>query len=62
MGAETVPNHADYRLMGRASLEALSEYNEVNLFLRGIVPTLGFKTGKVYYERGVVRLENRNTH
>ncbi|MCB4915016.1 glycosyltransferase family 2 protein [Bifidobacterium pseudocatenulatum] len=53
MGAETVPNHADYRLMGRASLEALSEYNEVNLFLRGIVPTLGFKTGKVYYERGV---------
>ena len=39
--------------MGSASLEALSEYNEVNLFLRGIVPTLGFKTGKVYYERGV---------
>ena len=52
MGAETVPNHADYRLMGRRALEALSEYREVNLFLRGIVPTLGFKTGKVYYERG----------
>ncbi|WEV41854.1 glycosyltransferase [Bifidobacterium sp. ESL0682] len=52
MGAETVYNHADYRLMGRASLQALSEYHEVNLFLRGIVPTLGFKTAKVYYERG----------
>lgn len=53
MGAETVPNHADYRLMGRQALEALSEYREVNLFLRGIVPSIGFKTGKVYYERGV---------
>lgn len=53
MGAETVPNHADYRLMGRRALEALSEYSEVNLFLRGIVPSIGFKTGRVYYERGV---------
>ena len=53
MGAETISNHADYRLMGKASLEALSQYREVNLFLRGIVPTLGFKTGKVYYKRGI---------
>ena len=53
MGAETIPNHADYRLMGRQALQALSEYGEVNLFLRGIVPTLGFRAGKVYYERGV---------
>ena len=53
MGAEVVPNHADYRLMSSIALDALSEYNEVNLFLRGIVPMLGFKTGKVYYERGV---------
>lgn len=53
MGAEVVPNHADYRLMSSIALEALSEYSEVNLFLRGIVPMLGFKTGKVYYERGV---------
>lgn len=53
MGAETVPNHADYRLMSRLALEALSEYHEVNLFLRGIVPSIGFKTGKVYYVRGV---------
>lgn len=53
MGAETIPNHADYRLMSKKALEALSEYHEVNLFLRGIVPSIGFKTGKVYYERGV---------
>lgn len=53
MGAETVPNHADYRLMGRKALEALSQYREVNLFLRGIVPTIGLKSDKVYYKRGV---------
>ena len=52
MGAETVPDHADYRLMSREALDALSEYHEVNLFLRGIVPTLGYNTSKVYYERG----------
>lgn len=52
MGAETIPDHADYRLMGKKSLLALSQYHEVNLFLRGIVPTLGFQTSKVYYERG----------
>lgn len=52
MGAETVPDHADYRLMSHEALDALSEYHEVNLFLRGIVPTLGYNTSKVYYERG----------
>ena len=52
MGAETVPDHADYRLMSRETLDALSECHEVNLFLRGIVPTLGYQTSKVYYERG----------
>ena len=51
MGAETVYNHADYRLMSKRALFALSEYKEVNLFLRGIVPMLGFKTGVVYFER-----------
>lgn len=51
MGVEAVYNSADYRMMGRAALEALSEYQEVNLFLRGIVPSLGFKTGKVEYAR-----------
>ncbi len=52
MGAEVVFNHADYRLMSRRALEALSEYKEVNLFLRGIVPMLGYKTDTVEYARG----------
>ena len=52
MGAEVVYNHADYRLMSRRAVEALSQFGEVNLFLRGMVPMLGFKTEKVYYERG----------
>lgn len=52
MGTEVVYDSADYRLMGRDALDALSEYDEVNLFLRGIVPTLGFKTAKVNYRRG----------
>ena len=51
LGVDVVFNHADYRLMSKRALEALSEYNEVNLFLRGIVPLIGFKTSKVYYER-----------
>ncbi|MBQ5810082.1 MAG: glycosyltransferase family 2 protein [Clostridia bacterium] len=52
MGAETVYNHADYRLMSRRALEALSDYREVNLFLRGIVPLIGFKSTTVEYARG----------
>ena len=52
LGADTVYNHADYRLMSRTALESLSKYREVNLFLRGIVPMLGYKTDIVYYERG----------
>ena len=51
LGANTVYNHADYRLMSRRALEALSEFGEVNLFLRGIVPMIGFKSDVVYYER-----------
>lgn len=51
MGAETVYNHADYRLMSRRALDALSEYKEVNLFLRGIVPLIGFKSDSVLYAR-----------
>ena len=50
-GCEVVYNAADYRMMSAAALDALAEYQEVNLFLRGIVPSLGFKTGEVYYER-----------
>ncbi len=52
MGVDTVYNHADYRLMSRRALEALSEFDEVNLFLRGIVPLVGFKSTEVTYERG----------
>lgn len=44
-------NHADYRLLSRKALNALSEYQEVNLFLRGLVRLLGFKTAKVEYDR-----------
>lgn len=52
MGAETVFNHADYRLMSKRALEGLAEFKEVNLFLRGIVPMIGYRTATVEYERG----------
>lgn len=52
LGAETVFNHADYRLMSRRALESLAEFKEVNLFLRGIVPMVGYTTAVVEYERG----------
>ncbi len=51
LGVDIVYNHADYRLMGKRALEALSDYKEVNLFLRGIVPLIGFRSDYVYYER-----------
>ena len=51
MGVEIVFNHADFRLMSKRAVKSLSEYKEVNLFLRGIVPLIGFKSAKVYYER-----------
>lgn len=50
-GTNIIFNHADFRLMSRRAIEALGEFNEVNLFLRGMVPMLGFKSGVVYYER-----------
>lgn len=50
-GVDITYNHADYRLMSRRALDALAEFKEVNLFLRGIVPMIGFKTGTVSYER-----------
>ncbi len=52
MGVETVYNHADYRLMSRRALAGLAEFREVNLFLRGIVPLVGFRSTTVSYERG----------
>lgn len=51
LGVDVVFNHADYRLMSRRALEGLSEYREVNLFLRGIVPLIGFRSDYVYYDR-----------
>ncbi len=52
LGANTVYNHADYRLTSKRVLNELAGYKEVNLFLRGIIPMIGFKTDVVYYERG----------
>lgn len=52
MGAETVYNHADFRLLSRRALDSLSDFEEVNLFIRGLVPMLGYKSDTVYYERG----------
>ena len=51
LGANTVYNHADYRLMSQRALMGLAEFGEVNLFLRGIVPMVGYKSDVVYYER-----------
>ena len=51
LGANTIYNHADYRLMSRRALLGLAEFGEVNLFLRGIVPMVGYKSDVVYYER-----------
>ncbi|MEM7405501.1 MAG: glycosyltransferase family 2 protein [Pseudomonadota bacterium] len=51
LGVELVFNHADYRLLSRRALDALLAYPEVNLFIRGIVPTLGFPTSTVEYDR-----------
>ena len=51
MGAKSIYNHADFRLMSSRALDGLSRFKERNLFLRGIVPTIGYKSDCVYYER-----------
>lgn len=51
MGVDVVFDHADYRLMSRRAVDALFSFSEVNLYLRGVVPRLGFKTDRVYYDR-----------
>lgn len=51
LGVDLVPDHADFRLMSRKALEALAEFGESNLFLRGLVPQLGFSTAVVSYDR-----------
>lgn len=51
MGVNVVYNHADYRLMSKRVLENLADFKEVNLFLRGLVPLIGFKSTEIYYDR-----------
>ena len=51
MGVEAVYNHADYRLLSARVLDALTQYQEVNLYLRGMIPLVGFKSSKVFYSR-----------
>lgn len=51
LGADVVFNHADYRLLSRRALLGLSQYKEVNLFLRGMVPLVGYRCSSVYYQR-----------
>lgn len=51
LGANTIADHADFRLMSQRAIEALKSYREVNLFLRGIVPLIGFRSSIVYYDR-----------
>jgi len=53
MGVECVYNHADYRLISSRALQELAKFHEVNLFLRGMVPLVGFRSANVYYERRV---------
>ncbi|MBO5472363.1 MAG: glycosyltransferase family 2 protein [Lachnospiraceae bacterium] len=50
LGSRVIANHADYRLMSKKALDALSEYKETNLFLRGLIPTMGFPSDVVYFD------------
>ena len=50
LGSRVITNHADYRLMSKKALDALAEYNETNLFLRGLIPTMGFPSDVVYFD------------
>ena len=50
LGSNVLTNHADYRLMSKKALDALSEYQETNLFLRGLIPTMGFASDVVYFD------------
>lgn len=50
MGCEVITNHADYRLMSKRVIESLAQYGEVNLFLRGLIPTIGYPSDIVYFD------------
>jgi len=62
LGARTIHNHADCRLMSRRAVEALREFRETALFLRGIVPLIGFRSTTVEYARLTRHAENPNIH
>jgi len=51
LGVEVVHNHADYRLMSRRAIEALKEFSEVNVYVRGLIPLVGFRSSLVFYKR-----------
>lgn len=51
-GIETIPNHADFRLLSKQAIDVLSQYKEKNLYLRGMIPLIGLQSSKVYYARG----------
>ncbi|WP_102347477.1 glycosyltransferase family 2 protein [Bacillus sp. Marseille-P3661] len=51
IGIQLIPNHADFRLMSKRAIDELSKYNEANVFLRGMIPLIGFRTINVYYDR-----------
>jgi len=51
MGIDTISNHADYRLMSAKALNALAKFQEINLFIRGVVPLIGFRSCSIYYTR-----------
>jgi polyisoprenyl-phosphate glycosyltransferase len=51
LGVDMIPNHADFRLMGRNAINSLGLHTEVNLFLRGIIPQLGYRSTSIYYDR-----------
>jgi polyisoprenyl-phosphate glycosyltransferase len=61
LGVDIVPDHAEFRLLGRAALGALATYPETNLFLRGLVPLLGFRSTRVLYDRQL-RLAGRTKY
>lgn len=52
LGSQSIPNHADFRLMSKRALEGLAQFPEQNLFLRGLVPLVGYRSSIVYYKRG----------
>ncbi|HEY6452729.1 MAG TPA: glycosyltransferase family 2 protein [Steroidobacteraceae bacterium] len=61
LGADIVPGHADFRLLGRDAISGLASYTEVNLFLRGIIPQLGFRSTSVLYDRNA-RIAGRSKY